>query len=404
MRIDRRETGRVECDCQLCSGRRTVAARWGKDHGVFEQQLSDFFSRVGRSTHARNIWADLRLYLPLMRRYPGIASAGIHRFRPYLTDSPAPNVDPALRSLAVIAQEIPELRDQIIEDVGDVLYEYKGLLPDLPAADVLDTLLSILEIPVSKRDRNLRNVARSMVSLGQQGIVVVGAGFSYDSMPVTAELSPLLVGLLRSEGIVNPVRFLEEHDQETWRIAKEREGDFKLMFAGWCRRSAPSFQHTAVCDMLHACQVSHLISFDWDDLCERAYEARFNKPIVKVTRDHVLPAQPALWKLHGDVEDLREPWVFPYEPGRVFGSLIESLNRILTSKPPAFALIVGYSEWEPEVREHLVEWIEKNVPLVLRVRPNWPRDDEDGIADPAKRFFQRLRSYMEIEGRPNLNA
>ncbi len=366
---------------------------------MFEQQLRRFFAQVGPSLHASLVWHDLHLYIPMMKRCPYIASAEIFRFRLYLTEAPASNVSPALQSLSLIAQEIPELRDQIIKDLGSVLYEYRSLVPDFPASDALDCLLGVLELPVSRRDRLLRELARSIVSLGQQGIVVVGAGFSYDTMPVTAELAPLLVGLLRSEGITNPAQFMQEDDRGAWRIAKEREEDFKLRFAGWCARSAPSWQHTMVCDMLHARQISHFISFNWDDLCERAYEARFGRPIPKVTREHILPDQPALWKLHGDVEHPDQPWVFPYDPGRVFDSLIKSLDQTLTTDAPAFALIVGYGEWEPAVRDRLVTWIENNVPTVLRVRPNWPEHDEAGVRDSAKRFFQRLSIYLEIEQR-----
>ncbi len=298
----------------------------------------------------------------------------------------------------MIAKEVPEVRDQIIQDLGDILYEYKGLMPDLPDAQILDSLLITLELPVSTRDGHLRSLARSIVSLGQPTVLVVGAGFSYDTMPITTELRPLLLVLLRCEGVDNPVQLLQENDQEAWQIVKRRESDFKQMFAGWCARTTPCFQHTMACEMLHAGQITHLISFNWDDLCERAYTDRFGGSIPKVTTNQALPSQPALWKLHGDVENLVDQF-FPYEPGRVFDSLLASLEQAVRVKSPAYALIIGYSEWEPEVKKRLVEWLEKNVSMVLRVRPNWPAHDESGMSDSAKRFFQRLRIYMEIEGR-----
>ena len=98
--------------------------------------------------------------------------------------------------------------------------------------------------------------------------------------------------------------------------------------------------------------------------------------------------------MHGDVENLSGDWVFPYDPGRVFDSLLQSLDQ---SDKPQFALIVGYNEWEEVVHEKLITWLEENIPTVLRVRPNWNEQDPNGICEPAKRFFARLNIYFKME-------
>ena len=365
---------------------------------MFEQRLRGFFNRVGPSRHAQHVHEDLGGNLPLIRRYPHIAMGEIRRFRHYLVEAPVDNVSPALRTLHLIVREIPELRDQVITDLGDVLYELKELT-DMPDPVSLDNLLDALDLPVSDRDRYLRELARSMVSLQQSGVLLIGAGFSYDTMPVTKELEPLIIPLLRNSGVERPVELLAEDDRRAWAIVKDNEGEFKRMFAGWCARSSPSPQHFIACELLREQRISHFISLNWDNLCELAYELRFGEPISKVTAEGLIPDQPALWKLHGDVDNPQQTWIFPYEAGRVFDSLLESLEGALRTNPPAFALIVGYSEWEQIIKERLVRWLQDNVPMVLRVRPNWPQEDTSGIPDSAKRFLQRLKACIEIEER-----
>jgi hypothetical protein len=106
-----------------------------------------------------------------------------------------------------------------------------------------------------------------------------------------------------------------------------------------------------------------------------------------------------LWKLHGDVADTASEWIYPYEQGRVFKALLTSLDKQLSERPPSHALIIGYSEYEPVVKKQLISWLQKNVSNVLRVRPNWKAEDSGGLQDTAKRFFQRLSVYLELEHR-----
>lgn len=365
---------------------------------MFKQRLADFLGGI-RHFHANGVQEQLGYHLHLMKRHPEVVLSHVNQFRYFLESAPADNVEPALRCLGLIAESVPEARDQIIKDMGDLLYEYKGIIEDLPYRGTLEHLLAVLEIPVSKGDQQLRDIARSVVSLKRSMIVVIGAGFSYDSMPITKELEPLLVTFLRDAGEANPMELIRDDDRKAWEIIKGRENEFKRMFAAWCAKSTPSFQHTMVSELLQRGQISHLISFNWDDLCERAYKEQFKELLEKVTYDTGSPDRPILWKLHGDVEDLASEWVFPYEAGRVFDSLVDSLDQTIKAKPPSHALIVGYGEWESEVKEKLMGWLERNVRIVLRVRPNWPNADDKGIRDSAKKFFLRLHAYMGIESR-----
>lgn len=363
---------------------------------VMEMRLKRFFSGVGKD-HAGNILGDIHRYVLLMKQYPQIAEQEIHRFRHYFTDSPAHNHPAALKCLITIAKNIPQVRPRIIEELGSILYEYLPLWEGLHENALLAELLGVLEIPVSERDRHLRELARSVITLRQPLPLIVGAGFSYDTMPITNELQPLLIQFLREVGISSPTRMIREDDEQVWRIVKENSARFKDMFSGWCAKAHPAPQHKIAAKMLHASQISHLVSFNWDDLIERSYVNTFSEPVSKVVSDGTIPERPSLWKLHGDVADLSSNWIFPYEQGRIFDSLIESLDRSIDQDCPQFALIVGYSEWERVVRDRLIRSLENNIPTVLRVRPDWDVEDPGGIPETAKRFFERVSIYFEME-------
>lgn len=364
-----------------------------------EERLKRFFSGVGPSSHATNILQDVPRYVPLMKQHPQIAETEIYRFRHYFTDAPAHNHLAALTCLINIAKEIPPVRSRIIENLGSILYEYIPLWGGLPESVRLKELLEVLELPLSEEDKHLRNLARSVITHHQPLILIIGAGFSYDTMPVTNELQPLLAQLLREVGISSPMKMIQENDEQVWRIVKENSARFKDTFSGWCARSHSAPQHKIVARMLQDSQISHLISFNWDDLIERVHMDEFSETVSKVVNDGIIPERPSLWKLHGDVTDLSSDWVFPYEQGRIFNSLIESLDRTVYQNCPQFALIVGYSEWETVVHDRLIRWLENNIPTVLRVRPNLDEIDPCGIRETAKRFFERLNIYFKMEVR-----
>jgi len=364
---------------------------------VMEEHLKRFFGKVGPGQHALGVRDGIARYIPFMKQYPEITEQEIHRFSYYLTDASAANHVYALECLTIIAKDVPQVRPRIIEELGPILYEYLPFWKGLTEYALLEELLEVLEIPVSRRDKHLRDVARSVITLRKPLILIIGAGFSYDTMPITNELQPLLIQFLREVGISSPTRMIQEDDEQVWRIIKENSARFNDMFSGWCAKAHPAPQHKIAAKMLHDGHISYLISFNWDDLIERAHMNSFSETVSKVVKNGNTPEVPSLWKLHGDVADLSSDWIFPFEQGRVFDSLIESLDRSIDQNCPQFVLIVGYSEWESVARDRLIRWLENNIPTVLRVRPNWHAEDPNGIPETAKRFFERLSIYFEME-------
>jgi len=228
-----------------------------------ENKLKLFFGPIGTGTHASLIKVQLSQYLPHMKDYPEIVEKHIHAFLPYFLIAPENNREPALESLLIIAKEIPQVRERIIEKFGDIFYKF---YPYWQGSRYFNELMSVLKIPVSDKDKHLRELARSVVTLHQPLIIIMGAGFSYDSMPVTTELQPFLLKLLREVKISSPMEMIRENDRQVWQIAKDNSDLFKKMFSGWCANTKPAPQHKIVAKMLQVGQISHIVSFNWDNL------------------------------------------------------------------------------------------------------------------------------------------
>jgi len=366
---------------------------------VIEQNLIQFLNRIGEGTHARHIFIDIAKYVPLMKQFPEITTQEIHRFKIYFTGAPANNHDYALKCLTTIAKNVPQVKSQIIKELGPVLYEYLPLWKGFNEYNSAQELFKVLDNPICNEDKYYKDIARSVILLHKPIIVVIGAGFSYDAMPITNEFQPLLITLLKEVGISSPKKMIQEDEKQAWRIVKENSALFKNLFSGWCARNSPAPQHNILAKMFYDGQISHLISFNWDDLIEKAYRNEFNEEIPKITREGDILPKPYLWKMHGDADDLSTDWVFPLEQGCVFNNLINSLNQNIKQNCPQFSLIIGYSENEEIVKERLINCLEEYIPTVLRVRPKLNVNKHDGIPENAKRFFERLNIYFEMEAK-----
>jgi len=329
-----------------------------------------------------------------MKRYPEIVRKNIKRFSPYFDELSAHAS--ILNIIEIIARDIPEVREEIVREFGPIFYEWAPFWENRPHGEHLKRILEYIDLPLSKRDEEINNLVRSIVTLKRPIILVIGAGFSYDTMPITSELHPLLVSILRDNGVEAPIKMIEKNEKEAWKIVSKNETLFKERFVGWCARSKIAPQHEIVAEMLHEGKISHIISLNWDDLIERAYRKKFIKPIKKINTDEVTSNKPSLWKLHGDVENTSLKWVFPFEHGRIFNNLLFSLNKCIDNDSPEFVLIVGYSEWEKIIREQLISWLEDHIPNVLRIRPQI-EDGEGNFSETAKSFFQRLHIIIKNE-------
>lgn len=362
-----------------------------------EDQLQVFFNSVGKTDYL-NLYINAKQYYGLMKKYPEIVKKNIKRFLIYF-DYPMTHAS-VLEIIEEIARDIPEAREEIVKELGPIFYEWAPLWENKSQGKHLKKILEYIDLPLSKIDEEINRLVRSIVTLKRPIVLIIGAGFSYDTMPITTELHPLLIRILRDNDIKSPVKMIEKNEKEAWKIISKNEVLFKERFVGWCAKTKIAPQHKIVAKMLYEGKISHIISFNWDDLIERAYRKMYRKPIPKINIDGVTPKKSSLWKLHGDVEDISKKWTFPFEHGKIFNSLIESLNKSVENDSPEFALIVGYSEWEKVVRDNLINWLENNFPKILRIRPN-VKEKEGNIPETAKSFFQRLNIYIMEQEKSN---
>jgi hypothetical protein len=362
---------------------------------VTEDGARAFFDLVG-ARHASNVLQDLPNYLPFLIRHPAVVRARIREFTGYFAPGLRQNVPFALRTLVIIAEAVPEARSQIAQDLGLALRGEMDLLPHHANAGELEQLQRLLGGALSAGEGVA--LARSMVVLRQPAILVVGAGMSYDRMPITDELTPLLAKFLSARGERDPMGLIARDEQRVWAQVREAPDTFQTLFAGRATATTPAPQHHIAAELLHDGYLSHIVSFNWDDLIERAWISKYEEVLPVIRRDGVVPRGPSLWKQHGDVADFRERWVFPGEAGRVFRSLVESLEESFQNpNPPSHAVVVGYREAEAVVQEQLISRLERRV-AIIRVRPGIA-PGEGRVASGAREFLEALRLDIESQRR-----
>ena len=97
----------------------------------------------------------------------------------------------------------------------------------------------------------------------------------------------------------------------------------------------------------------------------------------------------ALWKLHGDINRPEERWVFPFEEGRVFESLVPIAAASATR-----TIIIGYRESEPVVQDKLISVL-ANRGGVTRVGPEQTPSPPDAFNDNARLAMKQLAAGVE---------
>ena len=168
-----------------------------------------------------------------------------------------------------------------------------------------------LDLASAAPDQGSLGVARAMTLAPPRPLFIIGAGFSYDSMPLTQELEALVAGLLAGKEIPNPVRLLADDWREAWRLIAEDPHIFKQRFAGFSAARHPSIQHAVLAEALRAETVAGVVSFNWDNHIERSGDGF---PVVNLGDQAI--DRPGLWKMHGDVNAIEVGWVWPHETGR----------------------------------------------------------------------------------------
>lgn len=164
--------------------------------------------------------------------------------------------------------------------------------------------------------------------------------------------------------------------------------DFQKHVAFTLLPKEPSNQHIILAELFHAGHITHIVSFNWDDLVEKAYRNLYDADIPKVNKENVQSGH-AIWKLHGDIDNPEERWVLPFEQGKVFQALQQIVLQIT-----APAITIGYREQEQVVRERLLSVLE-NRGGITRIRPDLPNNPPETFGDNALMAMKKIKNGLE---------
>ena len=118
-------------------------------------------------------------------------------------------------------------------------------------------------------------------------ILIIGAGFSYAShVHITTELGPLMQEVFEVVRANRPeVKIPEKSDPrdcDHWKIIKQEASEFRSVFKSKNEAKYPSSQHKCAWEMFSDNRIKQIVSFNWDDLIEKA--SGFKIPKVNSTR------------------------------------------------------------------------------------------------------------------------
>jgi hypothetical protein len=230
--------------------------------------------------------------------------------------------------------------------------------------------------------------------IGLRGcILVIGAGFSYSShIHITSELGPLMGQAFKVMSEKNPgLEVPPEPDPmncDHWKILKQEPLCFQSIFRAKNDTKAQSSQHVLARKMFSDNRINHIVSFNWDNLVEKASDYRIRK--VNSDEDD---SDHALWKLHGDVDKIGERWIFPFDDGRVFPRLVDKLGEAAENNVPIISL--GYTWRDQKVMEQLKFLKEKVIPI----NSSW-YDHLDFVVDDVSTGMDQL----EMCSKPRLST
>ncbi|WP_252233889.1 hypothetical protein [Clostridium sp. ZS1] len=111
-------------------------------------------------------------------------------------------------------------------------------------------------------------------------------------------------------------------------------------------KNKTSYVHESLCKLIHIGYVKLVISFNWDDLLECAWERMYGTNINANKVNLIKP--------HGDIRNMNEKWIFPNSPGKFSTLELNLINDITKDEVGAF-IILGYSEQDSVISDLLIQ-------------------------------------------------
>jgi len=267
----------------------------------------------------------------------------------------------------------------------DLLDFYCGASLDPGLRQAAEQLSDTLKV---ERPKHYYDLCRNILN-NNGSIFIIGAGFSYDSYtPLLRETEGIACSTLFDLGVTDPRQLYHTDERKAWEMIWKGWQIFQNHIAYMLLPKEPSDQHFILGELFHAGHITHIISFNWDDLVEKAYSKLYNEDIPVVTGESITSTH-ALWKLHGDIAHPEARWVLPFEKGRVFNALG---RIILETTLPTISL--GYREQEAVVRQKLIAVLE-NRGGITRIRPDLTNSPPESFGDNALMAMKKIKAGFE---------
>jgi len=239
-----------------------------------------------------------------------------------------------------------------------------------------------------ERPKHYFDFARNILA-SNGSIFIVGAGFSYDAyVPLLREMEGVACSTLYDLGVADPQDLYHRDDMAAWERIAEGWKTFQHHVSYTLSPKEPAKQHFIIAELFKLGHVTHIVSFNWDDLIEKAYRQMYNKEIPKIVEEDTT-SDHALWKCHGDILNPDKRWVLPHDEGRVPPALEEI--SVTLSVP---TIVIGYREQEHLVSKKLIEVLEKRGG-VTRIRPDLPNNPPYSFADNSLMCMKKIKAGIE---------
>ncbi len=279
-----------------------------------------------------------------------------------------------------------QLRSDIEATISKDVLDFHG--SDYAEPSLKEAVRKFSETLKVKRPKHYFDLCRKILT-SNGSILIIGAGFSYDSYaPLLREMEGIACSSLYDLGVRNPRDLYRTEERQVWEHISSGWQIFQNHMSFILLPKEPCEQHLILAELFHAGYITHIVSFNWDDLVEKAYRKLYNEDIPKIIKEDI-ESEHALWKLHGDIENSDERWVLPFEEGRVF----QALQRIIirTTVP---AISIGYREQEKVVREKLLNVLE-NRGGVTRIRTDLSDNPPETFSDNALMAMKKIKLGIE---------
>lgn len=313
-----------------------------------------------------------------------VVSALVQRLNNGLLD--AGDECPVINWLNDFAKISEHLRAKIAATISKEVLDFHG--GDYAEPNLREAVQRLSETLRVERSRHYFDLCRKILT-SNGSVFIIGAGFSYDSYaPLLKEMEGIACSTLDEVGVEDPRDLYHADERKAWEHISRGWQIFQKHAAYMLLPKEPSDQHLILAELFHAGHITHIVSFNWDDLIEKAYRNLYDTDIPKITKEDVKNDR-ALWKLHGDIDNPEERWVLPFEEGKVFQALQQI---VLQTTLPAIA--IGYREQEPVVCSNLITVLE-NRGGITRIRPDLPTNPPDTFTDNSLMAMKKIKAGIE---------